>query len=313
MRKLISLILFFLLPILIIGQNENPYAQFGYEAPIMEQKKEQIEQLKVFTIINSDSKSEIGKLTLDIKNSLIAFYSKNGDLLAVDSLSKTSIARWLTTDPSGQYASPYLGMGNSPLMGVDPDGRKNVYYNNDGSYNRTEKNNFFHNLFMGTQNYVGDVKVSDALFWSWQSEMFPQALGSRLEDYRLGFNSTSEMIFWNGSMIHNPGCNPALELCHPEEFLLSLGTSKLIRSGTKEVAERVFWSGGDDAMNAAMSYAKSNGLKTLEMTRAGQNLTNLTKNMPWEEAAPMWNRLSAAYAKGAKGSVHVFQNAKTGV
>ena len=32
------------------------------------------------------------------------------------------IGRWLTTDPSGQYHSPYLGMGNNPVNGVDPDG-----------------------------------------------------------------------------------------------------------------------------------------------------------------------------------------------
>ncbi len=28
------------------------------------------------------------------------------------------IGRWLTTDPTGQYASPYLGMGNNPLRKV---------------------------------------------------------------------------------------------------------------------------------------------------------------------------------------------------
>lgn len=32
------------------------------------------------------------------------------------------IGRWLTTDPAGQYFSPYLGMGNNPINGVDPDG-----------------------------------------------------------------------------------------------------------------------------------------------------------------------------------------------
>ncbi|WP_034246350.1 RHS repeat domain-containing protein, partial [Aquimarina atlantica] len=32
------------------------------------------------------------------------------------------IGRWLTTDPYGQYASPYLGMGNNPMNLVDPDG-----------------------------------------------------------------------------------------------------------------------------------------------------------------------------------------------
>jgi len=32
------------------------------------------------------------------------------------------VGRWLTTGPAGQYNSPYLGMGNDPIDGVDPDG-----------------------------------------------------------------------------------------------------------------------------------------------------------------------------------------------
>ncbi|QLG46780.1 Ig-like domain-containing protein [Costertonia aggregata] len=32
------------------------------------------------------------------------------------------IGRWLTTDPYGQYASPYLGMGNNPISLIDRDG-----------------------------------------------------------------------------------------------------------------------------------------------------------------------------------------------
>ncbi len=32
------------------------------------------------------------------------------------------IGRWLTTDPAGQYSSPYLGMGNNPISMIDPDG-----------------------------------------------------------------------------------------------------------------------------------------------------------------------------------------------
>lgn len=35
-----------------------------------------------------------------------------------------AIGRWLTTDPYGQYDSPYVGMGNNPLGTVDPDGGK---------------------------------------------------------------------------------------------------------------------------------------------------------------------------------------------
>jgi hypothetical protein len=51
----------------------------------------------------------------------------------------------------------------------------------------------------------------------------------------------------------------------------SKATSVAAKGSTN--AGRVFWSGGDDAMNAAMKYAKANGGTTLEMTRAGQNLT----------------------------------------
>jgi RHS repeat-associated protein len=32
------------------------------------------------------------------------------------------IGRWLTTDPAGQFSSPYLGMGNNPISMTDPDG-----------------------------------------------------------------------------------------------------------------------------------------------------------------------------------------------
>ncbi|MNE34829.1 hypothetical protein D3C80_1285660 [compost metagenome] len=33
-----------------------------------------------------------------------------------------AVGRWLTTDPYGQYDSPYVGMGNNPITGVDKDG-----------------------------------------------------------------------------------------------------------------------------------------------------------------------------------------------
>ncbi len=32
------------------------------------------------------------------------------------------IGRWLSPDPAGQYSSPYLGMGNDPINGIDSDG-----------------------------------------------------------------------------------------------------------------------------------------------------------------------------------------------
>jgi hypothetical protein len=44
------------------------------------------------------------------------------------------IGRWLSPDPYGQYASPYLGMGNNPIGMIDPDGGK-ADWHRDGSGN----------------------------------------------------------------------------------------------------------------------------------------------------------------------------------
>ncbi|PKD18731.1 hypothetical protein APR41_17630 [Salegentibacter salinarum] len=35
------------------------------------------------------------------------------------------IGRWLTVDPYSQHFSPYLGMGNSPIVSIDPNGGAN--------------------------------------------------------------------------------------------------------------------------------------------------------------------------------------------
>jgi hypothetical protein len=54
------------------------------------------------------------------------------------------------------------------------------------------------------------------------------------------------------------------------------------------------------------------GYLTLGQTRAGRNLQNLidNKNIPWSQAEPMWQRLSATWAKGIPNgsSVPVFLN-----
>jgi RHS repeat-associated protein len=37
-------------------------------------------------------------------------------------LYNSRVGRWMSYDPEGQYDSPYVGMGNNPVSGVDPDG-----------------------------------------------------------------------------------------------------------------------------------------------------------------------------------------------
>jgi len=76
-------------------------------------------------------------------------------------------------------------------------------------------------------------------------------------------------------------------------------------------SSRAFWSGAGSEASAL-----SKGYQTLGQTRAGQNLAKLTADMPYypsSQAYNMWARLSTTYTKGAKGTVHVFQNAQHGV
>jgi RHS repeat-associated protein len=37
-----------------------------------------------------------------------------------------SLGRWFAADPMNQFSSPYLGMGNNPVMVVDPDGNEGI-------------------------------------------------------------------------------------------------------------------------------------------------------------------------------------------
>ena len=74
---------------------------------------------------------------------------------------------------------------------------------------------------------------------------------------------------------------------------------------------RAFWSGAGSELKAI-----ERGFQVLGQTRAGQNLIKLTSDMvykPGSQAYKMWARLSVAFAKGARGEIHVFQNATHGV
>lgn len=122
MRKLFLTLSFAVFSLWLFGQNENPYSQFGYDAPIMPEKNTQLVDFYTFYVYNPDTTAFIAKFSIDFKTSLITFYSKSNEVVGHDSLLCYSIARWLTTDPAGQFHSPYLGMGNNPINRYDPNG-----------------------------------------------------------------------------------------------------------------------------------------------------------------------------------------------
>lgn len=77
------------------------------------------------------------------------------------------IGRWLTTDPAGQFHSSYLGMGNNPINGIDPDG---------GLFGRIRA--WTYKLFNG-----GSIFKNDYDQWVWSS-----GVGEMTGDMNSGFN-----------------------------------------------------------------------------------------------------------------------------
>lgn len=75
---------------------------------------------------------------------------------------------------------------------------------------------------------------------------------------------------------------------------------------TAKTSGRVFWSGGNIAKNAAMDFAKTNGLKTLEMTTRGRIMNAAHSYLPRSASRPIWDNLSRNFANGAKGQAHFF-------
>jgi len=78
---------------------------------------------------------------------------------------------------------------------------------------------------------------------------------------------------------------------------------------------RVFWSGGDAALQAAESFALRNGATTLELSNLSLKMTSdsmLGAGADWLTVVrpTIWEPASKSFAEGASGVVNVFQNAE---
>lgn len=117
----------FLLVLLLIAIQKgycqkNPYAQFGCTAPVVKTDAEILRESGTMVILNPDTTHRIQKLEINFIKRIVNAYSKNDSLIASDSIPETTIMRWLTPDPYGQFHSPYVGMGNNWVNMVDPTG-----------------------------------------------------------------------------------------------------------------------------------------------------------------------------------------------
>lgn len=78
------------------------------------------------------------------------------------------LGRWMSPDPYGQFHSPYVGMGNNPVSGVDPDGGFTTpnppSINFISMRNRSQKRyNDEHHWFAQFQNELHDLLLSKSI------------------------------------------------------------------------------------------------------------------------------------------------------
>jgi hypothetical protein len=151
---------------------------------------------------------------------LSAFYSSSGvkltkrDTMSNDSLSNfTETGSWgncvynKMPDPANQYASPYVGMGNNPAYGVDPNGKwvgrirrssgNWLYGAQARAYDRW-------NLVHSHMNYA-TVRLTPGLYESFVNPKMEAQGSHSIND--LVWGDTSNPTFQTGKEISNVRCN----------------------------------------------------------------------------------------------------------
>lgn len=107
-----------------------------------------------------------------------------------------NVGRWLSVDPKGQYASPYVGMGNNPISGVDPDGGKTYpIYNIDTG------------VLMGTSagGLQGEAIVMDQnSFHQNMSDEDAKSMGTFLSNMEYGTEFYKKVLFHSMSLSSRP-------------------------------------------------------------------------------------------------------------
>jgi RHS repeat-associated protein len=93
-----------------------------------------------------------------------------------------------------------------------------------------------------------------------------------------------------------------------EEVVAGLRLFPARAAAAKSATQRVFWSGGRPAENAAKIFASNNRGLTIADTAAGRALAEA--GGAWSQTRPQWVDLSREFARGASGEVNVFHNAR---
>ena len=216
------------------------------------------------------------------------------------------IGRWLTIDPYREYSSPYISMGNNPITLIDPDGGCNECLIN--IFIRASI--WWHN----NSPFGSNSKVARSVRMKYENAVEFQTRGQEIlevmaEDENLGLDMAE--AYKEEMLIEEYESDLLLVAGLQEWFAMSAGAAgNSPQMVAKQTYKLAFWSGGGVKGGGTMAqyFAKKAGFKVLADTKQGARVLQLTKNMPWDEAKPLWEALSKDLAKNAPmyGKAHVY-------
>jgi YD repeat-containing protein len=93
---------------------------------------------------------------------------------------------------------------------------------------------------------------------------------------------------------------------YPETIFIPIAPEVKGASLFGKATGRIFWSGGEEAMNLAAKFGRETGGRTLEMTLPGRFLTKLTNLTSFKFTEPLWKYSSKLFANGARGEANLF-------
>ncbi|WP_020404502.1 RHS repeat-associated core domain-containing protein [Gracilimonas tropica] len=215
---------------------------------------------------------------------------------------------WLSIDPKvDDYPgwSPYNYSLNNPVNLIDPDGEAPTDWvrNSDTGVYEWRDDVFSEDDAPEGYEYVGKGQADIQAHYNENTSFWGKLFGSGPE---IDASNLGATIIQFDAMRHTTSLTVAK---NPMAWIAGgpAGAAAKITSAGR--GGRVFWSGGDIAKNSAMNFAKSNGMKTLEMTTSGRIMNTISPYLPRSVSSPIWDGLSRNFARGATGNINVFQNA----
>ncbi|UOY08639.1 hypothetical protein L0P88_08810 [Muricauda sp. SCSIO 64092] len=174
------------------------------------------------------------------------------------------INRWLTTDPYGQYHSPYMSMGNNPILRVDPDGGMDC-----PDPPCQNGNSITEGFTLAEVTVTGTAKTSInvldiANFFGGLNENFNQGIQNRIEDTANFIqNDLTSADYW-GPTIYNSGidfANANIAASQAGMDVFSFSTLSTINTVSNMSANELAYAAGYNSPEIALmigTYGSSN-------------------------------------------------------